>query len=75
MLVHLAAAFLQVATPAPAQSPPAAPASQPERDSTTRPHRDRKPPKRVQVTDAHRATAFRDPGARAILALDRKSVV
>src|SRR5688572_20716063 len=71
MLVHLAAAFLQVATPAPAQSPPAAPASKPERDSTTDPHRDRKPAKRVPVTDAHRATAFRDPGARAILALAR----
>jgi hypothetical protein len=71
MLVHLAAAFLQVATPAPAQSQPAAPASQPERDSTTGRHRDRKPAKRVPVTDAHRATAFRDPGARAILALAR----
>ena len=71
MLVHLAAAFLQVATPAPAQSPTAAPASQPERDSTTDRHRDRKPAKRVPVTDAHRATAFRDPGARAVLALAR----
>ena len=73
MLVHLAAALLQVATPAPAQSPSAAPASPPERDSTTRPHRDRKEPKRVAVTDAHRATAFRDPGARAILALAREA--
>ena len=71
MLVHLAAAFLQVATPAPAQSPPAAPAAQPERDSTRNRHPDRKPAKRVPVTDAHRATAFRDAGAREILALAR----
>ena len=73
MLVHLAAALLQVATPAPTQAPSAAPASPPERDSTTNPHRDRKEPKRVAVTDAHRATAFRDPGARAILALAREA--
>ena len=71
MLVHLAAALLQVATPAPAQSPSAAPASQPERDSTTGAHRDRKPAKRVVVTDAHRATAYRDAGARSMLALAR----
>ena len=73
MLVHLAAALLQVATPAPAQSPSAAPASPPERDSTTGVHRDRKPAKRVAVTDAHRATAYRDAGARAILALAREA--
>jgi hypothetical protein len=71
MLVHLAAAFLQVATPAPAQTPSAAPAAQPERDSTTDRHRDRKPAKRVAVTDAHRASAYRDAGARSILALAR----
>ena len=73
MLVHLAAALLQVATPAPAQSPSAAPDSQPERDSTTGRHRDRKPAKRIPVTEAHRGTAFRDAGARAILALAREA--
>ena len=73
MIVHLAAALLQVATPAPAQSPSAAPASPPERDSTTGRHHDRKPAKRVPVTDAHRATAYRDGGARAILALAREA--
>src|SRR5687768_17601540 len=73
MLVHLAAALLQVATPATAPSPSGAPAPQPERDSTTGAHRDRKPAKRVPVTDAHRATAFRDAGARSILALAREA--
>jgi hypothetical protein len=70
MLVHLAAALLQVATPAPTQSS-AAPA--PERDSTTSMHRDRKPPKRIAVTEQHRATAFRDPAARSILLLAREA--
>jgi hypothetical protein len=73
MLVHLAAALLQVATPATAPSPSGAPAPQPERDSTTGAHRDRTPAKRVPVTDAHRATAFRDAGARSILALAREA--
>ena len=71
MLVHLAAALLQVATPAAAQSSSAAPAPPPERDSTVSLHRDRKPAKRVPVTDAHRATAYRDAGARTILSLAR----
>lgn len=71
MLVHLAAALLQVATPAPTQSPSTAPA--PERDSTEEMHRDRKPPKRIAMTDALRATAFRDPAARSILLLAREA--
>ena len=70
MLVHLAAALLQVTTPAPQQPSPAPP---PERDSTTSIHRDRKPPKRIAVTEQHRATAFRDPAARAILLLAREA--
>jgi len=70
MLVHLAAALLQVTTPAP-QQPTAAPP--PDRDSTTSIHRDRKPPKRIAVTEQHRATAFRDPAARAILLLAREA--
>jgi hypothetical protein len=68
MLVHLAIALLQVATPAPSQSP-ATPA--PERDSTTGMHRDKKPPKRIVVTGVHLATAYRDPAARTILLLAR----
>jgi hypothetical protein len=67
MLVHLAVALLQVATPSPAQSSVPAP----ERDSTTEIHRDRKPPKRTAVTAEHLATAYRDPAARAILLLAR----
>jgi hypothetical protein len=68
MLVHLTALLFQAATPAPqATSPSAAP----ERDSTTEVHRDRKPPKRIAVTPEHLASAFRDPGARAILLLAR----
>ena len=68
MLVHLAVALLQVATPAPSQSPAT---SAPERDSTTERHRDKKPPKRVVVTGVHLATAYRDPAARSILLLAR----
>jgi hypothetical protein len=69
MLVHLAALFLQAATPAPQAT--SAPAAAPERDSTTERHRDRKPPKRIEVTPAHLASAFRDQGARAILLVAR----
>ncbi|HKH91770.1 MAG TPA: hypothetical protein VKA54_08200, partial [Gemmatimonadaceae bacterium] len=76
MLVHLAAALLQVATPAPTQAPSTTTApdsAAPERDSTTERHRDRKPPKRIATTDAHRATAFRDAAARSILLLAREA--
>jgi hypothetical protein len=68
MLVHLVAALLQVAAPAPPSSP-AIPAQ--ERDSNPEPHRDRKPPKRIAVTAEHLATAYRDPEARSILLLAR----
>jgi len=68
MLVHLAVALLQVATPAPPQ-PPAIPT--PERDSSTEEHRDKKPPKRIVVTGSHLATAYRDATARSILLLAR----
>jgi hypothetical protein len=70
MLLHLAVALLQVATPAPSQSPATA---APERDSTTGMHRDKKPPKRIVVTGAHLATAYRDPAARSILLLAREA--
>ena len=73
MLVHLVAALLlQATTPDQPQAltpPPPAP----ERDSTTGYHRDRKPPKRIAVTPEHLATAFRDAGARSILALAREA--
>jgi hypothetical protein len=68
MLVHLVAALLQVAAPAP-PSFPAIPAQ--ERDSNPEPHRDKKPPKRIAVTAEHLATAYRDPEARSILLLAR----
>ncbi|HET9799636.1 MAG TPA: hypothetical protein VFP90_16680, partial [Gemmatimonadaceae bacterium] len=68
MLVHLAALLLQAATPAPQAASPA-PARQ--GDSSTALHRDRKPPKRIEVTPEHLATAFRDPGARSILLVAR----
>ena len=70
MLVHLAAALLQVATPAPSQSPAT---SAPERDSTTERHRDKKPPKRIVVTGVHLSTAYRDQAARSILLLAREA--
>ena len=72
MLVHLAAALLQVTAPSPSQAPAAAPAPQaPERDSTTGMHRDHRPPKRIAVTPAHLASAYRDASARSILLLAR----
>src|SRR6476469_547112 len=77
MLVHLSAARLQVPTPAP-QAPASAPAITADtidRDSTTDIHgrrrRERKPPKRVEVTAEHLATAFKDAPARSLLLLAR----
>jgi hypothetical protein len=72
MLVHLAALLLQAAAPASqSDSQATAPPSAAERDSASGHHRDRKPPKRIEVTPAHLASAFRDPGARAILLVAR----
>jgi hypothetical protein len=71
MLAHLALALLQ------ATSVPAAKPQTPEptvirsRDSTTRRNREKKPPKRIEVTDSHRATAYKDPAARDLLMLAR----
>src|SRR4051794_14044271 len=70
MLVHLAAALLQVATPAPPK-PPSIPTA--ERDSSDERHRDRRPPKRIVVTGSHLATAYRDATARSILLLAREA--
>ena len=71
MLAHLALAFLQT-TSAPAAKPQAPqPPSGPERDSTTNRRRDKKPPKRIEVTASHLATAFRDAGAKSLLAIAR----
>jgi hypothetical protein len=74
MLVHLVAALLlqQGATADQPQAPTSPPAAF-DGDSTTAIHRDRKPPKRIAVTPEHLATAFRDPAARAILALAREA--
>ena len=72
MLVHLAAALLQVTAPSSSQTPAAVPAPQaPERDSTTGMHRDHRPAKRIAVTPAHLASAYRDASARSILLLAR----
>ncbi|HET9797811.1 MAG TPA: ShlB/FhaC/HecB family hemolysin secretion/activation protein [Gemmatimonadaceae bacterium] len=73
MLVHLAALLLQAAPSAPQPTSQATtpPSAAPERDSTAHRHRDRKAPKRIEVTPAHLASAFRDPGARAILLVAR----
>jgi len=74
MLASLVAALLlQAVTPDQPQAP-APPPAPPERDSTTGYHPDRKkPPKRIEVTPEHLATAFRDPAARSILALAREA--
>jgi len=71
MLAHLVVALLLQATTSDQPQAPTPPPPAPERDSTTGYHRDKKPPKRIPVTAQHLATAFRDPGARAILALAR----
>jgi hypothetical protein len=79
MLAHLVAALLQL--PAPTSAPQASPAlptsavaDTAERDSTTAPHRrrrEKRPPKRLDVTAEHLATAFKDNSAREILLLAR----
>jgi hypothetical protein len=81
MLVHLVAALLQLPTPTPTPAPqrpsvtPAgAVADTADRDSTTGPHRrrrEKRPPKRLDVTAEHLATAFKDNAARDILVLAR----
>jgi Omp85 superfamily domain len=79
MLTHLVAALLQLPAPSVAPQaatpPPArAAADTAERDSTTGPHRrrgEKRPPKRVEVTAEHLATAFKDSSAREILMLAR----
>jgi hypothetical protein len=75
MLAHLVAGLLQVAVPAaPATpAPPPAQAQTQERDSTTHVHRDRKPPKRAEVTPELLRTAFASASARDILLLAREA--
>jgi hypothetical protein len=80
MLAHLVAALLQVpasAPQAPAPIPVRATADSGARDSTGTLHgrrgRERKPPKRAEVTAGHLATAYRDATARAILLLAREA--
>jgi hypothetical protein len=78
MLTHLVAALLQLPAPSAAPQAPTPPAravaDTAERDSTTGPHRrhrEKKPPKRIEVTAEHLATAFKDGSAREILMLAR----
>ena len=75
MLAHLVVVLLQATAPAPSQTSvaKAAPATATDRDSTTGRHRTRKPPKRIAVTPAHLATAYRDAGARTLLMLAREA--
>ena len=76
MLVHLVAVLLQVPSPVPqAPAPTRATADTVERDSTangnTRRRRERKPPKRAELTADHLATAYKDQSARSVLLLAR----
>ena len=78
MLAHLVAALLQVpsSTPqVPASAPTIASRDTVARDSTDDIHgrrrRERKPPKRIDVTAEHLASAFKDASARGILLLAR----
>ncbi|MEO8337023.1 MAG: hypothetical protein ABI664_18710 [bacterium] len=73
MLAHFVLALLQASAPAPKQTAAAkgaTPASQ-ERDSTTGRHRPKKEPKRIAVTPAHLATAFKDAAAKSLLEIAR----
>ncbi len=71
MLVHLVVALLQSTTPAPPK--PQTVATVVERDSTERRQREKKAPKRVEVTAEHLATAFKNPGAKDLLLLARNA--
>lgn len=78
MLTHLLLALLQVTTaPVPGQSTrPASPAPATNDTSETerrKARREKKPPKHIEVTAAHLATAFADGRARTILELARKA--
>jgi hypothetical protein len=81
MLAHLVVALLQLPAPSSAPQPPSAlptraVADTAERDSTTGPHRrhrEKRPPKRLDVTAEHLATAFKDNSAREILLLARNA--
>jgi hypothetical protein len=78
MLAHLVAAFLQLPAPSAPQTPAtpstAAVADTADRDSTTGPNRrrrEKRPPKRLEVTAEHLGSAFKDGAARDILLLAR----
>ena len=78
MLIPLIAALLQAAPQAPAPSPKA-PHAMTARDSSRarrdslRTQRENRPPKHLEVTAEHLATAFKDPEAREILLLARRA--
>jgi hypothetical protein len=75
MLVHFVLALVQATSPVPAQATAAnvTPQGSPGRDSTTSRHRPKKEPKRIAVTPAHLATAFRDATARSLLEIARSA--
>jgi hypothetical protein len=75
MLASLVLALLQASAPVAAQADtvrPSVPANQVVTDSTKR-KREKKPPKRIPLTPELLASAFKDPGARAILQLARSA--
>ena len=78
MLIPLVVALLQAAPQAPAPAP-TAPRAMTARDSlrarrdSVRARREDKPPKRLEVTAQHLATAFKDTEARDILLLARRA--
>jgi hypothetical protein len=75
MLLHLVLALVQATSPAPAQTASAKVTQEngPGRDSTTGRRRPKKEPKRIAVTAAHLATAFRDAGAQSLLGVARNA--
>ena len=77
MLVHLFIVLLQATPPAAPQAPNVTPAktATPASDSTGngRRRRPKRDPKRLPLTPAHVATAFKDSAARALLYLARGS--
>ena len=77
MLIHLVVAMLQAAPQLPTPPPTTARAMtardslRARRDSARAKNREKKPPKHLEVTAEHLATAFKDTAARQILLLAR----
>ncbi len=76
MFAHLVALMLQVPTPSPQTTvAPTVSAQDTAADSSggTRRKREKRPPKRAEVTAYHLATAFKDASARGVLVLAREA--